>query len=206
VRRRIPAVIAALSIAAGGYLHLQIWRGGYRYAPVKEMFLLNVGLSALVALALLIRPNRLTALAGLLLSAGSLAAFGLSRGPGLPTPHGIFTETGLNPTNVRFLGGPAAVTLLAAEALAVITCTVMLLLYRRASAEQAQPVLIPVSSVTQPPATPSWPIAQPVTASTGTTAALTPASPTVAPAPAASLHEELIEEAAARWPAFRASA
>ncbi len=135
MRNRIVATVAAVAIALGGYLHLQIWRGGYRYAPVKEMFLLNVGLSALVAIALLVRPGRLSAFGGLLLSAGSLAAFGLSRGPGLPTLHGTFTETGLQPHSVRFLGQPAAVSVLAAEALVVI-CT-LLLLARRTTAAPA---------------------------------------------------------------------
>jgi len=130
MNKRIATIIAAAGIALGGYLHLEIWRGGYRYAPVKEMFLLNVGLSGAVAIALLFHPSRVTAAAGLLLSLGSLAAFGLSRwtAVGLPTLHGTFTETGLNPTNVRFLGGPAAVTLLAAEAVAVICCTAALFL------------------------------------------------------------------------------
>lgn len=124
------AVVAAIAVAVGGYLHLEIWKGGYRYAPVKEMFLLNVGLSGAVAVALLLHPRRLIAAAGIVLSAGSLTAFALSRGPGLPSRHGIFTEIGLAPLNVRFLGGPAAVTLLAAEAVAVVCCAVMLLVPR----------------------------------------------------------------------------
>lgn len=131
MNKRIATIIGAAGVALGGYLHLQIWRDAYRHAPVKEMFLLNVGLSGAVAVALLLHPRRLTAAAGLLLSVGSLAAFGLSRwsSVGLPTLHGItFTETGLNPTNVRFLGGPAAVTLLAAEAVAVICCAAALFL------------------------------------------------------------------------------
>jgi hypothetical protein len=130
VKNRIVSVVAAVAVAVGGYLHLQIWSGGYRFAPVKEMFLLNVGLSGAVAAALLLHPRKLTAAAGLALSAGSLAAFALSRGPGLPSLHGTFTEMGLAPLNVRFLGGPAAVTLLAAEAAAVLCCAVMLLVSR----------------------------------------------------------------------------
>ena len=126
MKNRFAAAVAAVAIGVGGYLHLAIWKGGYRFAPVKEMFLLNVGISAAVVAALVFHPRQLTAAAGLVLSVGSLAAFGLSRGPGLPTLHGTFTEMGLAPHNVRFLGGPAAVTLLAAEAVAVICCTLVL--------------------------------------------------------------------------------
>jgi hypothetical protein len=127
MRIRISATIAALAIALGGYLHLKIWMGGYRYAPVKELFLLNVGISGAVAAALLLHPRKPVAAAGLAVSAGSLIAFALSRGPGLPTLHGRFTEMGLAPHEVRFLGAPAAVTLLAAEAVAVICCATVLL-------------------------------------------------------------------------------
>ncbi len=123
-------MVAAAAVALGGYLHLAIWRGGYRYAPVKEMFLLNVGLSAAVAAALAFHPRKLTAVAGLAVSFGSLAAFALSRGPGLPTLHGRFTEMGLAPHNVRFLGGPAAIAVLAAEAVAFLASTAMLLGHR----------------------------------------------------------------------------
>jgi hypothetical protein len=126
MRNRIFASVAAISVALGGYLHLQIWRGGYQYAPVKEMFLLNVGISGAVAVALLLHPRKLTAVAGLLLSFGSLAAFALSRGPGLPTLHGTFKEKALAPHNVHFLGGPAALPRLIAEGLAVICCVVVL--------------------------------------------------------------------------------
>jgi hypothetical protein len=133
MRNRIFASVAAVSVALGGYLHLQIWRGGYQFAPVRELFLLNVGISGAVAVALLLHPRKLTAAAGLLLSFGSLAAFALSRGPGLPTLHGKFTEMALAPHNVHFLGGPAALPLLVAEGLAVICC-VMVLASRRTTA------------------------------------------------------------------------
>jgi hypothetical protein len=127
MRIRIATAVAAIAIAVGGYLHLDIWRVSYRFAPVKNMFLLNVGISGAVAAALFLHPRKVAAAAGLALSVGSLAAFGLSRGPGLPTLHGKFTEMGLAPHNVRFLGGPAAITLLAAEAVAVVCCAVVLL-------------------------------------------------------------------------------
>ncbi|MDP9074908.1 MAG: hypothetical protein M3N98_12200 [Actinomycetota bacterium] len=138
MRNRILTAVAALSLALAGYLHLAIWKGGYRFAPVKEMFLLNVGLSAAVAAAVLFHPRKLTAAAGLALAAGSLVAFGLSRGPGLPTVHGTFTEMGLAPHNVRFLGTGAAAILLAAEAVAVVCCAAVLLA-RPAAAKAPRP-------------------------------------------------------------------
>jgi hypothetical protein len=136
MKNRIATALAGVAVAIGGYLHMQIWRGGYRYSPVKEMFLLNVGLSGAVAAALFFHPRKISAAAGLLLSVGTLAAFGLSRGPGLPTLHGTFTEMGLQPHNVRFLGQPAAVTILVAESLAVVLCAVVLLSHQVSEARK----------------------------------------------------------------------
>jgi hypothetical protein len=137
MRIRIVGIVAAVAVGLGGYLHLAIWRGGYRFAPVRELFLLNVGISAAVAAGLAFHPRKLTAAAGLVVSLGTLAAFALSRGPGLPTLHGRFTEMALAPDNVRFLGGPAAIAVLAAEAVAVVATTAMLL-GRRAPKTAAQ--------------------------------------------------------------------
>ncbi|MGH9124639.1 MAG: hypothetical protein ACRDZ8_07915 [Acidimicrobiales bacterium] len=120
-------MIAAIAIGIGGYLHYDVWHSSYRHLPgryalVKQLFLVNAGLSVLVLLALIISPARLVAVAGLLLSAGSLVAFALSRGPGLPTLHGSFKETGLTPHEVQFLGQPAALIVLIAEGVAVVLC------------------------------------------------------------------------------------
>jgi len=53
---------------------------------------------------------------------------------------------GLAPHNVRFLGGPAAVTLLAAEALAVVCCAVAVL-GRQVQAESSPATrLLPVGA------------------------------------------------------------
>jgi hypothetical protein len=127
MRKRVVTVVAAVSIGMGGYLHLMIWQRGYRYAPPRELFLLNVAMSTAVALALLVHSGKLTALAGLLVSAGSLGAFVLSRGPGLPTLHGRFIEAGLSPTADRFVGLPSALVLLLLEGLAVACCIILVL-------------------------------------------------------------------------------
>lgn len=135
---RLVGVITAVAIGIGGYLHYDVWHASYRHLPgsyalVKDMFLANVGLSVLVVLALVISPARLVAVAGLLLSAGSLVAFALSRGPGLPTLHGAFKESGLTPHDVKFLGQPAALIVLVAEGVAVLLCLGLVL--RRSSGD-----------------------------------------------------------------------
>lgn len=122
-------VVAAVAIAAGGVLHYRLWHGAYRHAPVHELFLANVIVSALVTVALLVpRASRLSALGGLLVAGGSLAAFALSRGPGLPTLHGKWTESGLESSGQTVFGVKAALAVLVVEAVAVVVCLGLLLL------------------------------------------------------------------------------
>ena len=91
----IPAVLAAIGVAAGGVLHLQIWRSDYKPIPdgavpglwvVKKGFPINAGVSFVVALVLLafafgfvVRVGRLGLLAAVGVEAGSIAALVLSR-------------------------------------------------------------------------------------------------------------------------------
>jgi hypothetical protein len=121
---------AAVLIGIGGFVHFRIWQHAYRHAPVREMFVANWAASAvvvvlLVAVAVMGRraPGSLvtvTLVAALALAAGSLAAFALSRGPGLPTLHGTFKEHGLETTPDYFFGLGSAKTVLAAEGLAAV--------------------------------------------------------------------------------------
>ncbi|MEA2521883.1 MAG: hypothetical protein QOI81_1529 [Actinomycetota bacterium] len=96
--RRIGQVAAVL-IAAGGYVHLCLYRHGYRVIPkIGVGFLLTVIASGILALGLLVlrgRTNRLARLAGIALSVGTLIAFALSR-----TPAGLFAfrEMGFQPS------------------------------------------------------------------------------------------------------------
>jgi hypothetical protein len=100
-RRAIRWVVglSALLIAAGGYVHLCLYRHGYRSIPkIGAGFLFTVIASGVLALALLVlrsHANRLARLAGMALSAGTLVAFALSR-----TPAGLFNfrEVGLQPS------------------------------------------------------------------------------------------------------------
>jgi hypothetical protein len=90
---------SALLIAVGGYVHLCLYRHGYRTIPtIGVSFLLTVIASGLLALGLLVlrgRGDRLVRLAGIALSAGTLAAFALSR-----TSAGLFNfrEIGFQPS------------------------------------------------------------------------------------------------------------
>jgi len=96
---RWVALGSALLIAAGGYVHLCLYRHGYRTIPkIGVGFLLTVIASGVLALGLvLVRggANRLVRLAGIALSAGTLVAFALSR-----TPAGLFNfrEVGFHPS------------------------------------------------------------------------------------------------------------
>jgi len=89
---------SALLIAAGGYVHLCLYRHGYRTIPtIGVAFLLTVIASGILALALAVlrgTANRLARLGGLTLSAATLVAFALSR-----TPSGLFNfrEAGFRP-------------------------------------------------------------------------------------------------------------
>lgn len=126
-QRQGTRLIAAVAIGLGGYLHFDLWRDVYRRAEIREMFLLNVFASAFLAVAILaplrqVLMNRLVALGGLALAGGSLLAFALSRGPGLPTPHGLWKESGLSPEGIEFLGASTTLVVLIAEGIALLAC------------------------------------------------------------------------------------
>jgi hypothetical protein len=98
-RIRLIAWLSAFLIAAGGYVHLCLYRHGYRTIPkIGVGFLLTVFASGVLALGLVALrgdANRLARLAGMALSAGSLVAFAISR-----TPAGLFNfrEVGFHPS------------------------------------------------------------------------------------------------------------
>lgn len=75
---------AATFLLVGGGIHLSLWRSGYRGIEyIGPLFVANVAVSALLVLALLIRPNVRVALAGIVFAIGSIAALVLSRTTGL---------------------------------------------------------------------------------------------------------------------------
>jgi len=118
---RSLGVVTAALVITGGYVHLCLYRHGYRTIPkIGVGFLLQVVASVIVATALLVGPRRIarvthvsdrfagssTELAATLLAVGTLAAFALTR-----TPSGLFNfrERGLEPA-------PQALIALVAEA------------------------------------------------------------------------------------------
>lgn len=128
--QRVLVLATAVAIGVGGFVHFRIWQHEYRHAPVRELFVANWVASALVVLLLVaasVRPSVTTvaALGALLVSVGSLAAFALSRGPGVPTLHGSFKETGLETTSSYFFQVGSAKTILVAEELAVLFSAVV---------------------------------------------------------------------------------
>ncbi len=88
---RIARVAAATFVLAGGYIHLDLWRDGYRAIEyIGPLFVANAVVSVLLVLALLLRPGAPVAVAGAVFSLGSLVALVLSRTTGLLG----FTERG----------------------------------------------------------------------------------------------------------------
>ncbi len=109
---------AAVAVAAGGLVHLQLYFDGYRSTPDANLgrsFVVNGVASLVIAIALLARPTVLVRLAGLGLSLGTFLAFALSR-----TDRGVFgfTEHGFQPSPQAMI---AVAVELAATALIVVT-------------------------------------------------------------------------------------
>ena len=130
--RRLSVASAAL-ILVGGYVHLCLYRHGYRFIPkIGVSFLLQVVSSALLATALVVPGRRiragrgtrrgrhfvaraqLTRLSAIALSLGTLAALGIAH-----TPGGLFQfrEIGLRPA-------PQTLVAIVAESLAAVLLTV----------------------------------------------------------------------------------
>jgi len=121
---------ALLSIAAG-VLHWDIWaHHGYRQAPVRELFVASAATGVLVGLIALL-SWRWAALPAVAANAAFLGAFALSRLTEIPTLHGSFSESGLNPSDATLAGISTTAVLVAAEALAVLLGLASLVFGRR---------------------------------------------------------------------------
>lgn len=80
---RTPWALAAVLVAAGGLIHLELWRDGYRaITSVGPLFMANVVASGLVAVALVVLARPVVAVAAAALAGGSLAAMVMSRTTG----------------------------------------------------------------------------------------------------------------------------
>jgi hypothetical protein len=120
--RRLSLASAAL-LLVGGYVHLCLYRHGYRFIPkIGVSFLAQAASSAVLAAALLVKGGRihvgrrsfavaqLTRLSAIGLSVGTLAALGIAH-----TPGGLFQfrEIGLRPA-------PQTLIAIGAESLATL--------------------------------------------------------------------------------------
>jgi hypothetical protein len=113
--QRIARLAAALLILAGGAVHLQLWRGGYRGIPrIGPWFMVNVIVSALLAVALMARNDGRVAVAGIAFSLASLGALVMSRTIGI---FG-FTETAWTSAVVRATGAEVGAVALLSVVLA----------------------------------------------------------------------------------------
>ena len=95
---RIARIAAAVLIAAGGAIHLELYDSGYRSFPNASLgrsFIANAAASFAVALLIVVWRSIWPLLAGLAVTDGTLVAFALSR-----TDRGIFgfTEQGFSPS------------------------------------------------------------------------------------------------------------
>jgi hypothetical protein len=89
-----PRVVAALCLAASGYLHAELYLRGYRVIPgVGVAFLLQASGSIAVGVLLIAAAPAILRLAAAGLAGGALVGFALSRTVGI---FG-FVEHGLNP-------------------------------------------------------------------------------------------------------------
>ncbi|MFE7313979.1 hypothetical protein ACFU7T_12845 [Streptomyces sp. NPDC057555] len=144
--RRLPAPVlraaTAATLAAGGYLHAQLYLDGYRFIPViGPLFLLQAGASfALAALLLIGTPPLLlrTAAAGIAL--GALGGFIASRTVGV---FG-FTEHGLQPE-------PQAVLSLLAETGTLLLLAIWQVTVTKQPRAAGTPVRAPDRATTRTP-------------------------------------------------------
>lgn len=103
-------IATAVCLALSGFLHAQLYVGGYRVIPViGPAFLVQAAGSMAVALLLLAGGPLLLRLAAAALAAGALAGFALSRTTGL---FG-FSERGFQPAPQALLSVLAEVAVLA---------------------------------------------------------------------------------------------
>ncbi|WP_033263217.1 hypothetical protein [Amycolatopsis vancoresmycina] len=117
-------IATAACLALSGFLHAQLYAGGYRVIPViGPAFLVQAAASMAVALLLLAGGPMLLRLAGAALAAGALAGFALSRTTGL---FG-FSERGFQPA-------PQALLSVLAEGAVLVLVAVVL--YRARAARR----------------------------------------------------------------------
>jgi hypothetical protein len=117
--KRITRTPAAVCLLVGGIVHLQLWLSGYRVIPyVGPLFVANVVVSVVLAVALVARNDTRITVVGIVFSLASLVALVMSRTIGL---FG-FTEPTWTDQALRATG---------AELTAVVALSIVLLVTRR---------------------------------------------------------------------------
>lgn len=123
-------ILAAVLVLAGGAVHLDLWRDGYKGIPyIGPLFLVNVMASVVVAAGLVLVRARLVLLAGAGLAVGSLSALVMSRTVGLLG----FMEPGWTTDAMRTV---------AAEVGALVTLALVVVLGRDNSDPAVEPVYV----------------------------------------------------------------
>ena len=90
---RIARLAAATFVLAGGYIHFDLWRDGYRAIDyIGPLFVANAVVSVLLVLALLVRPDVRVAVAGVVFSVAS-ASTALRPSSSVSTSKPSFSRT-----------------------------------------------------------------------------------------------------------------
>lgn len=77
-------IATAVFVLAGGFVHLQLWDSGYRgISYIGPLFVVNGVVSAILAIAVLVRRSRPVVVGGIAFSFVTLAALVMSRTVGL---------------------------------------------------------------------------------------------------------------------------
>src|SRR5581483_9092518 len=72
---RLTRLLAAVLLLAGGIVHYNLWKSGYRHVPtIGTLFLANFVASIALAAAVMLSRRAIVASAGIAFAAGSLAA------------------------------------------------------------------------------------------------------------------------------------
>ena len=128
---RLTRLLAAALLLAGGVIHFDLWRGGYRHIPaIGPLFLANFVGSIVLAVAVVLSRRQTFAVGGIVFAAGSLAALVLSRTVGV---FG-FTET---------VWTSQAMRTLASEAGAIATLGWVLTMQHRHPRPLPHPIRVP---------------------------------------------------------------
>ncbi len=112
--------LAAVASIAAGVLHWDIWANhGYRSTPIRELFVASAVVGVIAGL-LAFLPKAASAVPAVLVNVVFLGALVLSRVASVPTFHGPFSASGLEPMDAMIVGVSTTLLLIVAEGAAVV--------------------------------------------------------------------------------------